>query len=206
MTNEDPDARSRRRTWVAGGLLLVLSAVVALVARGPLAGIHLAKDALWALGVLVLVIGLGRAGSLTARRPVATVLVILQVVLASPWAARFVSGFVLDDPANPHAEESSWKSIVFPYQVVLAVLTVVVVLLIGIIRAWPRFWSWAPAGGLVVWVVVLAAGFLSPVTDSRLLGFALVFLPPVLTALLGGIAIVLGLRAAPASRPRVLDA
>lgn len=197
----DASGRQRRRTWVTGGILLVLSAVVSVIARGPLAGIAPAKDWLWAIGALVLVIGLGRAGSVTARKPFVTVVAILQILLANPLAAAFVSSFILADPASLQAEEDSWKSTVFPYLVVVFVLTVLTALLIGFARAVPRPWSWAPTW-VLAWSWIL--GFLSlqmfsgaPVgtwvaTGAVCLGWLSASLG---TAFLGVVAIVLGLRA-----------
>ena len=148
MTNADAQAQ-RRRTWVIGGVALVLSAVVGLVARGPLGGISYVKDALWALGAVVLVIGLGRAGSVTGRRTFATAVALLQILLANPLAAALVFGLISKDPANPQAAENAWKSIVFPFQVVVFLLTVLAVIAIGVARAVPSPWNWAPA-----WVLV----------------------------------------------------
>lgn len=195
----DP-ARQRRRTWLIGGALLVLSAVLALVARGPLGGLYFAKDAFWALGVLVLVIGLGRAGSVTGRRPFATAVVIAQVLVANPLTALLLSGLVLDDPRNPHAEEDSWGSIFFPYYVLVFVLTVLAVIVVGWVRAVPSPWSWAPAWVLASsWVLgALSVTLFSAAPLGTPLATFGAYLGVVSAALgtmfLGVVAIVLGAR------------
>lgn len=149
------DARAQRRTWVIGGALLVLSALVVLVlllafrlgvvaAGGWPVWVYDVKDWLWAIGALVLIIGLGRAGSITGRRPFTTIVVILQVVVASPMTSRWLSTLILDDPQNPHAEEDSWGAVFMPYYLVVFALTLAAVILIARARAVPTPWNWAP--------------------------------------------------------------
>ena len=201
----DRDARARRRTWVAGGATLLLAALVGFVARFQLAQFHYVKDVLWAAGALVLVIGIGRAGSVTGRRPLGTIVALLQVLLASPPVAIYLSGLVPDDPGNPYAEEDAWGSVMFPYFAVIAVATIVAVLLIGFADALPRPWSWAPA-----WVLALSAlsGVASVLLLSRtgspdVAGRVLYEVPGVGMASLGVLAIVLGVRAARTPEPNV---
>ncbi|MFE6734914.1 hypothetical protein [Microbacterium sp. NPDC057650] len=199
MIDEDAagrrDARVRRRTWVTGGILLVLAALVGFVARFELGRFAQVKDLLWAVGVVVLVIGLGRAGSITGRKMLASVVVLLQVLVASPLAWAYVSSLVLKDPASPQAEEDSWKSIFPLYYLVLSSLTVFAALLIGIARSLPSPWNWAPA-----WV--LGAAFISLLVGAMMFpGMAGAVrvaweIPGVGTAFLGVLGIVLGLRAA----------
>lgn len=201
----DRDARARRRTWVAGGIMVLLAALVGFVARFQLAQFHYVKDVLWAAGALVLVIGIGRAGSVTGRRPLGTIVALLQVLLASSPVAIYLSGLVPDDPGNPYAEEDAWGSVMFPYFAVIAVATVVAVLLIGFADALPRPWSWAPA-----WVLALSAlsGVASVLLLSRtgspdIAGRVLYEVPGVGMASLGVLAMVLGVRAARTPEPNV---
>ncbi|WP_313354441.1 hypothetical protein [Microbacterium sp.] len=198
---DDRDARARRRTWVIGGALLVVSALVvvprALLYQagiiGPSPGwVHYVGDWLWAIGVLILVIGLGRAGSITGRRPFSTVVVILQVIVASPAASLWLSTLVLDDPQNLHAQEDSWSAIFLPYYVTVFVLTFIAALSIGLARAVPEPWCWAPSGALLV---AIAFGSVGLGGVHGLAGFTVVYLPAITTALLGVLAIVLGIRA-----------
>ncbi|WP_439280158.1 hypothetical protein [Microbacterium sp. A93] len=193
----DRDARSRRRTWVTGGALLLLTALVGFVARFDLAQFHYWNDVFWAVGVLVLVIGFGRAGSITGRRPLATIVTVLQLVFASPLAAGYLSSLVPSDPGNPYAEEDAWIAVMFPYFAVVLVLTVAAVILIGIANALPRHWSWAPALVLAASAASSAALSLFSAGDGTLgiVTRMLYEVPGVGIALLGALAIVLGLRA-----------
>ncbi len=212
---DDRDARARRRTWVIGGALLMASGLVvvprALLYQagiiGPSPGwVHYVGDWLWAIGVLILVIGLGRAGSITGRKPFSTVVVILQVIVASPAASLWLSTFVLDDPQNLHAQEDSWSSIFLPYYLTVFVLTFIAALSIGLARAVPEPWCWAPA---VAFLVAIVFGSVGLGAVHWLAGFTVVHLPAITTALLGVLAIVLGIRAvgqrvAPAEATRPL--
>ncbi|MFK4762760.1 hypothetical protein ACI3KS_17670 [Microbacterium sp. ZW T5_45] len=193
MTEE---ARQRRRTWVVGGILMALAASVGFAARFELAPYHAAKDVLWALAVLVLVVGLGRAGSITRRRPFASTIVLLQVAMAAPPLPTFLSGLVPDDPGNLHAQEDAYLAVMIPYQALLFAVTVVAVILIGAVAALPRPWSWAPACVLALSVLsstaTLAIGFGGP---SAVLQRVLYEVPGAGMLLLGVIAIVLGIRA-----------
>ena len=199
MTDE---ARQRRRTWVTGGVLLVLAAISALVARGPLAGMVYAKDVFWALGALVLVIGIGRAGSITRRRPFPTTVVLLQILVANPLTAWYLSTLPLDDPQNPHAQEESWISVFMPYYGVVFVLTVLSAIIIGAMRALPSPWSWAPSW-VLVWSWTLGWTSLSLFSAAPLdtplstIGAYLGLVSAQLgTLFLGGVAIIFGWRAA----------
>ena len=199
MTDE---MRQRRRTWLIGGALLVLAGIAGLVARGPLVGMHYAKDVLWALGALVLVIGLGRAGSVTRRRPIPTVVVLLQLAVANPLTAWWLSTLPLKDPQNPYHQEDSWISVFLPYYAAVFALTVASVIVIGVMRALPRPWSWAPSW-VLVWSWGLGAASLamfgaapldSPLsTIGALLGLVSAQLG---TMFLGAVAVVLGWRVA----------
>jgi len=199
MTDE---MRQRRRTWVIGGVLLVLAAVVGFVARGPFVGMHAATDVFWALGVLVLVIGLGRAGSITRRRPIPTAVVLLQLAVANPLMVWCLSTLPLTDPQNPYQQEDSWISVFLPYYAAVFVLTVAAVIVIGVMRALPRPWSWAPSW-VLAWSWGLGAASLAmfgaapldtPLsTIGALLGLVSAQLG---TLFLGVVAVVLGWRAA----------
>lgn len=196
------EARQRRRTWVVGGSLIVLAASVGFVARFELAPYHAAKDVLWALAVLVLVVGLGRAGSITRRRPFASAVALLQVAVAAPPLPTFLSGLVPDDPGNLYAQEDAYMAVMIPYQALLFTMTLAAVILIGAIAALPRPWSWAPAFVLAVSVIsstaTLAIGFGGP---SAVLQRILFEVPGAGMLLLGILAIVLGIRAGTRPEP-----
>ncbi|MBN8204492.1 hypothetical protein JF550_00810 [Microbacterium esteraromaticum] len=197
----DCDVRARQRTWVIGGALLLMSALLVvlrmLLFRAGIIGsmpdwTYYVKDWLWAIGVLILVIGLGRAGSITGRRPISTLVVILQVFVAAPVAATWLSTLVLDDPQNPYAQEDSWSAIFLPYFLVVGVLTLLAATLIGRARAVPSPWSWAPLWAVGATFAFYAATFTAAPAFG---GFTVVYLPVISTALLGVLAIVLGIRA-----------
>lgn len=190
------EAQARRLTWVTGGIMLLLAALVGFVARFELAQFHYVKDVLWAAGALLLVVGLGRAGSITGRRPLATTVAVLQLLLAGPPVPLYLSGLVPNDPGNPYAAEDAWMSVMFPYFGAVIVFTVAAVILIGLAGAVPRPWNWAPT-----WILGLSA-----VSGASTLHFAgngssdivsrvLWEVPGVGVALLGVLAIVLGVRA-----------
>ncbi|UNK71172.1 hypothetical protein [Microbacterium sp. H1-D42] len=195
------DNRARRRTWVIGGALLVLSALVVLVRvltyRAGIVGespawAYYIKDWLWGIGALILVIGLGRAGSITGRRPFATILVILQIIVASPAAAWYLSTRLPDLPTSTHAAEDAWTAVFIPYYLAVFALTFTAALAIGLVRAVPAPWCWAPSVAFLVAIV-----FGSAVSGGAYVlgGFSVVYLPVISTGLLGMLAIVLGIRA-----------
>ncbi|REJ03903.1 hypothetical protein DY023_16405 [Microbacterium bovistercoris] len=199
MSDQDAakDARAQRRTWVIGGLLLVLAALVGFVARFERAWMHPAQNVLWAFGVLVLVIGLGRAGSITGRRPLATTTVLLQLAVANPLTAAFVSSLVPQIPDNLYEQEDAQIAVTFPYLGLVLVLTVATVILIGLAGAVPRPWNWAPAGVLAIAAISSFASLRFVTADgaARVAGRILFELPGVGVLFLGVLAIVLGARA-----------
>ncbi|WP_431792395.1 hypothetical protein [Microbacterium paraoxydans] len=85
--NAIADSRARRLTWVTGGVLFLLSVVIWFTARGELAGFAIAKDAVFASAAVLFVVGVGRAGSVTDRRPVSTVATLALAVapFAQSW-------------------------------------------------------------------------------------------------------------------------
>ncbi|WP_223585742.1 hypothetical protein [Microbacterium sp. OVT16B] len=194
MTDE---ARQRRRTWVSGGILLMLSALVGFVARFELSWVSSAGEVLWVLGVLVFVIGLGRAGSVTRRRPVATTVVLSQLVLASTPMRMALNSLVPEIPGNPNAEEDAWGAVMFPYYVVLFAITILAVLLIGFVDALPRPWGWAPAWVFVGSGVAMVASMMMPFDDQAVVLRRILFdVPGAGILLLGVLAIILGMRTA----------
>ena len=192
----DERRRQRRRTWVVGGILLVLSAVVGFVARFELSSFSGAREVLWALGVLILVIGLGRAGSITGRRPIATTVVLLQLALASTPMLNLLSSLTPEIPGNPNAEEDAWGALMLPYYAVLFLITVAAVLLIGFVDALPRPWSWAPAWVLVGSGIAMAALIMVTFADAAAVPRRILFeVPGTGVMLLGILAVVLAIRA-----------
>ncbi|WP_295014355.1 hypothetical protein [uncultured Microbacterium sp.] len=74
-------ARSRRLTWTIGGVLLVLSALTGLAGQSTLPSLNAATLPLFGLGATVLAIGIGRPGSVTARRPLGTGAILALVIV-----------------------------------------------------------------------------------------------------------------------------
>jgi hypothetical protein len=160
MIDVDPSgsaARVRRRTWIVGGSLLVSSALIALTLRG-LSGVHVAPislpDMLFAAGAVIFAIGFGRAGSVTARRPLATfALVGLAVwILLSPLLLRLTVPVSAEDISESFIMFSGMMSITI--EVVSLVLAIIAATQIARIRAVPRPWNRAPLWALVAVAVV----------------------------------------------------
>lgn len=160
MIDVDPSgsaARVRRRTWIVGGSLLVSSALIALTLRG-LSGVHVAPislpDMLFAAGAVIFAIGFGRAGSVTARRPLGTfALVGLAVwILLSPLLLRLTVPVSAEDISESFIMFSGMMSITI--EVVSLVLAIIAATQIARIRAVPRPWNRAPLWALVAVAVV----------------------------------------------------
>lgn len=183
----------------------MLAAAVGLVARGPLGWMHYGKDWLWGIGVLVLAIGIGSAGSITGRRPFATIVVILQVIVASPAVSWYLSTRLPDLPPSTHAAEDAWGALFMPYYAIVFALTVATVLLIGFAGVVPRPWSWAPSW-VLVWSSVfwwLSLQMFSSAPLGTWIATVGAYIGPVSgaigTAFLGVLALILGRRSVPAS-------
>ena len=93
--------RAPKHTWVAGGVLLALAALVDVVARGPLVLVRPAGDWLFAAGAIVFVIGLSPAASVTGRRITGTAATILVAV--APLTQPLWVGLVASEETDPNA-------------------------------------------------------------------------------------------------------
>ncbi|MBN9157071.1 hypothetical protein [Microbacterium sp.] len=198
--------RQRRRTWVLGGALLIASATAMLAALGRLSVLIPVVDPLFALGALVLAVGIGRAGSVTARRPLGTgaviglvVVMVGQRLIYSAFASPSVQEVPLQNSASP-------LELVFPVvQSAMLLLAITAVVQIGRTAVVPRPWNWAPLWALIAVVLARAlptAPFWSPLLSSGenvaplFQAFdVLMLLNPLAVAFLGVVAIVLGTRA-----------
>ncbi|MEV8271099.1 hypothetical protein AB0P19_12430 [Microbacterium oleivorans] len=146
--------RGRRLTWTIGGVGLIAAGVAGILqgaALGtPLTGtLALLVDILWAESVLVFAIGSSSHDSVTARRPLGTIALIL-LALWSP-AMRVIGLF--QDPTNPTP--------IVPWEVTILVpLALSLVAVVQIARAGvvPRRWRWMPAIALGVQVASVALG------------------------------------------------
>lgn len=192
--------RARQRTWVAAGVLLVLSALVSLVARGALVVIHPAGDWLFAAGAILFVVGIGRPGSVTGRRFVGTAATILLAI--APMTQALWAGFVPGGEANPNTVEDISALVAMAYYGTVFALAIVSVVQIARARVVPSPWRWAPAW-VLVWTI-LTVGIGLNLFGSGPLGSAVAVLGSVLATygpaagvmFLGILGIVLGRRRA----------
>lgn len=202
-------ARQRRRTWVLGGALLIACALVQLAAQGPLAPLYRAADWLFAAGALVLVIGLGRAGSVTARRPLGTGAVIALAVVQP--AAPYLASLLLTGTVPPPGAISGYEIFAWAQLTAALMLAIIGATQIGRVGVVPRPWNWAPLwalGAVTLAFLIPNAPFWSPLLSSGedvsgLLALFRAFglVRPLAVVFLGVVAIVLGVRSEPGSVP-----
>lgn len=193
--------RARRLTWVASGVLLLLSVVVGLAARGPLVALSPSKDWLFAAAGIVLAVGIGRGASITARGVVGTISTILLVI--APLTQWYWFALLPENTGDPNTEEDAWVLVATAYFGILIVLALIAV--IAIIRAGvvPSPWRWAPLWVMIWTPVTSAIGlafFAAAPLGTPVASFgALLSLygPAAGVAFLGVLAIVLGMRRAP---------
>lgn len=146
--------RGRRLTWTIGGVGLIGAGVAGMLQSATLGSsltdvLATTVDILWAASVLVFAIGSASHDSVTARRPLGTIALIL-LALWSP-AMRVVGLF--QDPTNPTP--------IVPWEVTILVpLALSLVAVVQIARAGvvPRRWRWMPAIALGVQVASVALG------------------------------------------------
>lgn len=146
--------RGRRLTWTTGGIGLIAAGVTGMLQNATLGSppsdvLAVTVDVLWAAAVLVFAIGSSSHDSVTARKPLGTIALIL-LALWSP-AMRVVGLF--QDRMNPTP--------IIPWEVTIVVpLALSVVAVVQIARAGvvPRRWRWMPAIALGVQVASAAIG------------------------------------------------
>ena len=194
---------SRRRTWMTGGVLLVVSALLGL-GMVTVPGLPFSiSQLLFHAGAVVFAIGLGRAGSVTGRRPLGTGAIIALAVWSLVVAP--VAWMLVNSAAPTDVGYLSTAAMVGTAdQVVSLVLAIIAAVQIGRIAIVPGPWNWAPLWALGAIVVaqlipnlIAAAGSIS---DQTLLGalFAVVgLISASAVAFLGVVALVLALRPAP---------
>lgn len=185
---------------------MLLSVVIGVVARGPLVDIYVAKDWLFAAAGILFVIGVGRAGSVTGRRPVGTAATILLVL--APVTQSYWYGFVPNDVTNPNTVEDISTLIMMTYYGIVLALAIISVVQIARAKVVPSPWRWAP-----LWVLIwtpITVGIGLNLFGSAPLGSGVAILGSILAsyepatgvAFLGILGIVLGLRRAPRSDTR----
>lgn len=205
----DADRPATTPAWIWGGGLLLASAVLPLItgssgfaAAGGLSGAVFSWIGMlaFAAAMVVFALGLGRRGSVVARRPAGTVaLIALAVVTPIIWVLTAVFPYSDADPGA----YAVWGYAELAVRFGAALVAVVAV---SRARVVPPPWNWAPAWGLAA---VVVTGVLAQVSTVALAGrpgdqealvtvFALSSLVAVVVpSLLGILAIVLGSRAEP---------
>jgi len=163
------DARARRRTWMLGGGLLAASALLSLAMRGypfPMVPFVSLPHVLFSAGAAVFAIGLARAGSVTARRPLGTSAIVglaVWLLLVSPLL-NMLQPVMSDDANAAETAELLTLSVMLSItsEVIALILALIGVMQIGRAGVVPPPWRWAPLWTLlaVVAVRVLRAGFL----------------------------------------------
>lgn len=207
-------ARDRRRTWMLGGGLLAASALLSLALRSfflPGLPLHSLSDVLFAAGAVVFAFGLGRAGSVTARRPLGTTAIVLLaawLLIASPLQQLLLPMEIsFTDPAERGGYFQLVNLVGITTEAISLVLAIIAVVQIGRAGIVPKPWSWAPLWALAAVVVsrTLFSGML-PIPgladDQVALGavFGLAgFLVAASVAFLGVLAMVLAVRPVPGS-------
>ena len=160
-----PALRDARRAWILGGALLTAYAVMVLVLGGypgliPGAAGGVLLDLLWAAALLVLALGVRRAGSVVARRPLGVVA--LAVAAAVPFASMLLWTVVPPDPRDNAGIVMLGQGLMVLSLAALVVAGVV----IGRAGAVPPRVRWLPliviavaaAAQIAVQIVVVAAG------------------------------------------------
>lgn len=166
-------ARSRRQTWLVGGSLLFASALISLALGAAMMPTWTqAGDALFAAATAVFAIGIGREGSVTARRPLGTVALIGWGVwvLAGPYLPQLVP---LPDTAMPAMGDLVALQVVSAtVHVVTLALGIIAVSQIGRARVVPAPWQWAPLWALLVAIfgrLLVTAMLFAPFIDPTLM-------------------------------------
>lgn len=200
------NSRARSRTWVVGGALLVACALAQLAARGPLVPLARAGDLLFAAGGVVLVIGIGRSGSITARQPLGTgaVVALAAILLIRPFVFSAVVGATSDQATLTRVIPlaTGVAAALLAVMLALAITAVAQIARAGVV---PAPWRWAPLWALCVVAPIQAIPMLPlpAVPGDGDLVVAILSVASLLqsaaVAFLGIVAIVLGVRAVPGS-------
>lgn len=161
MTLTDVEAvrRQRRRTWITGGALLVLSSIAYVLGSGVLLFTSPLIMTLLAAGLIVLAIGLGHGGSVTAHRPTGTGAIIALAVMLVLKPLMFVVVMKvsyaneIDSDARNRANTLS-TTITLVLLAVLLALAIVAAVQVARSGDVPRPWNWAPCWSLVAIVAI----------------------------------------------------
>lgn len=192
------DHRMRlRRVWVLGGILLLGYVLIGL-ALPMMAGTATVTRIAFAAATVLFAIGWRGVGSVTARRPLGTVALILLGVW--PWVMDLLW---LVFPATPSSLAAMpIVSVGTVVQLLVAIVAVTQIARAGVV---PQPWSWTPTIALVMVVLaqVLMMAFASISHDQTALVAAMdvaALAQAVAVAGVGVVAIVLATRAEPRGR------
>lgn len=197
MTGADA-ARARKRTWLVGGILLLIVVLLGLVREmvGPYLPWWVDRGLL-AAAFVVFAIGLGRGGSVTGRRMLGTAALVMLAVwqLLSPLLWRVLT------PSEYESALGVLRVLGTAEQALVFALALIVVVQIGRTAVIPGPWNWAPAWALAAVVAVQLVSALIAATRGLLdhmLVIVFVGMGGVVAvaaqAFLGVLAIVLALR------------
>lgn len=207
------DARARRRTWMLGGGLLAASALLSLWAASvPGIPVGFIPDLFFAAGAVILAVGLGLPGSVTARRRLGTG----TIIALAAWTLLqpMIQDLLL--PADPMADMTDWgnrawliETVSLTLEAVSLALALLAVAQIGRAGVVPRPWNWAPLWALGVVVAVRVVSLLvmmvPGITDTPDVAVAVSslawFLMIGATGFLGVLAMVLAARPVPGTTP-----
>jgi hypothetical protein len=167
----DPASPASARTWRTGGALLLLSIVVAL-AGTSVSGSFATILSTVAFSAALLIFALGR-GSVTARRPLGTVALVLLAV----W---LLAGVVLQDVVRVNLQLDTMTAPLLafaygeaPLQFILALIAAVQIARANVV---PTRWRWVPTWSVlalaVSWLLMQLLGGLTTI-DPVLLTIAL---------------------------------
>lgn len=202
MNDVDEDVLAgRRRTWMVGGLLLLTTGLAWTLSELGIAPVGLLGLVTEPLAFIVFAIGLGRGGSVTARRPVGTIALagLGVLVVAQPLVRMVLNGMPMGE--GPQAAEQyavMHQNVGIALEVtalVLAVVAVVAIVMAGVV---PSPWRWLPVVALIVALIARALPLLrhGPLTMDALLTVLRTanLLNPLMLLILGAAAVVLAAR------------
>ncbi|QTV79015.1 hypothetical protein [Microbacterium sp. NIBRBAC000506063] len=197
MTGADA-ARTRKRTWLVGGILLLIVVLLGLVREmvGPYLPWWVDRGLL-AAAFVVFAIGLGRGGSVTGRRMLGTAALVILAVwqLLSPLLWRVLT------PSEYESALGVLRVLGTAEQALVFALALIAVVQIGRTAVIPGPWNWAPAWALAAVVAVQLVSALIAATRGLLDHMLVIVFVGVggvvavaAQAFLGVLAIVLALR------------
>ncbi|MET1052443.1 MAG: hypothetical protein ABWX65_07370, partial [Mycetocola sp.] len=147
MTSSRSSAFDFRHPWFIGGALLLTTVVLDLGLHpvgGPIAG-GVLTVVIFAAALLVFALGIRGTGSVTARRPLGTVALIL---LAAWILVELVVTDVISSGMSGDAIPQSLLVLGYVDPFLRFALTLIAVIQIGRTGIVPRPWNWAPAWAL----------------------------------------------------------